>query len=837
MIMAVGFAVSMRTERLVFDSELESAKTRHLVDAALNRALNEIDLQVGTNHYPLQDWIVSDGAGTVDTIDLNRSNLWTHLPKGVGNPASPTPARWITLTEKDTGRAVGRIGFAAVDCAGFFDANTLFDEERKAEDAQYDLELNNALLREFADGVTARDVDDRRTNAVMYASNPEFYSFNQDLLEERPVHLFTHSYYPTNGSVPHSDGNRREIVRWMGSNRVERTLINQTRDFNWNGRGNSTAAKWTYISEHCREVYDQIREMVYDYHENVESLTDPEFTAISIAEQLYNHSTGAASFTHISAFNDIVWEGSGYESETDRWDTGLNSLGFKLAPFLNEIVIDTTYYKDETVPGETNYVYRLRADIELWHPFPRMNFAGGWSGDFCTTPYVEFDFKFDPDTLDFSEDPGVSNLPSDRNGWRYFTPKSIETSFFHLNTLDNGSFMHRTSREHQTFMPNEFETGYVECEVSQLNEPFDIPTDFVLGRIRAQWRNNATNMSDGWFLFDQVIAPGDPDNILYMPFDQACVTTPGTLDNPNSKRVSFQVDDPRINWDFEDHWHWGVPETLGNGIGAGMNSVLTYDDPEKDGTFWMYQPGKDFVVYEGWTNRLLRSVADFGTFLYDENKPWTTMKLAGPEAWPVFEYFGFKDESRTNGLPREITRGLVNPNTLQTNVLASLLYRAPVHKWHHRRPDWRYMESFIPTNYIEDAGTARDLASRLILDDPVRTPYEAYSKYDYDELMDVLKGGTFTYPLSEIDDDHGDWGYEGMVTKWDVDNLLGHLRPYLSTRQNLFLVYLAAQSIDDADGDGTIDNGEVSSDRLALAVCWRDPEREQAPRVLAFRWL
>ena len=62
MVMAVAFAIYMRTERVAAGNFRNDVRVRQLLQVALARALNDVDSNMGNTPYP--NWnILSSGAG------------------------------------------------------------------------------------------------------------------------------------------------------------------------------------------------------------------------------------------------------------------------------------------------------------------------------------------------------------------------------------------------------------------------------------------------------------------------------------------------------------------------------------------------------------------------------------------------------------------------------------------------------------------------------------------------------------------------------------------------------------------------------------------------------
>lgn len=130
-IMAVGFAISMRTESLVSAAHSESISARQFASTAMARALLDIESSVSTNCYPnftagdsaFADVLyVSGGAGAVDDPDL--SGMIEYVPGALSNDvaSASADAGWKVISDAE-GVAIGRISYVVANCSGFLDAN------------------------------------------------------------------------------------------------------------------------------------------------------------------------------------------------------------------------------------------------------------------------------------------------------------------------------------------------------------------------------------------------------------------------------------------------------------------------------------------------------------------------------------------------------------------------------------------------------------------------------------------------------------------------------------------------------------------------------------------
>lgn len=177
-IMAVGFAISMRVERLVSRTSLDHIKSRQLGEAALARVVWDINQSVGDAMVP--DWNGSWAGGVMESLGtgLKATNMFSgssllsgyvtsYVPRSVWNNATVAAdnAEWLPFEYVDNGttKRVGQYAYLIIDCSGLLDVN--FDHSstnniarsRSFGETVYELQLTNSLLSEL---------DSRATNIM-----------------------------------------------------------------------------------------------------------------------------------------------------------------------------------------------------------------------------------------------------------------------------------------------------------------------------------------------------------------------------------------------------------------------------------------------------------------------------------------------------------------------------------------------------------------------------------------------------------------------------------------------------------------------------------------------
>ncbi|MDZ4199108.1 MAG: hypothetical protein U1E27_07475, partial [Kiritimatiellia bacterium] len=164
-ILAVSFAISMRTERLSSSLYVNAAQARHLIYVAQSRALKaieddlrwEFETRSGVTRYvdtPMAPtWTVLASTGTANVVDLSLGSARGHIPivaltawDGVTN-AMNRPS-WQNI-EVD-GLIIGRYAYLAVDCSGLLDLTAIGKRAREPfEKDPSGIPISYEILNEF----------------------------------------------------------------------------------------------------------------------------------------------------------------------------------------------------------------------------------------------------------------------------------------------------------------------------------------------------------------------------------------------------------------------------------------------------------------------------------------------------------------------------------------------------------------------------------------------------------------------------------------------------------------------------------------------------------------
>ncbi len=148
-LMAVSFAISMRTERVAAGNYVDTVRARQLAQVGLVRALDQIYNLCGTNLadsnlvYPrwsvTNSWTSTQANAAADLLKGSASNyvprsLWA-AASAAANPVLASN-HWLEIyskvgTDPDTGtNLAGRVAFMILNCSGLLDANFVGGADR-----------------------------------------------------------------------------------------------------------------------------------------------------------------------------------------------------------------------------------------------------------------------------------------------------------------------------------------------------------------------------------------------------------------------------------------------------------------------------------------------------------------------------------------------------------------------------------------------------------------------------------------------------------------------------------------------------------------------------------
>ena len=241
--------------------------------------------------------------------------------------------------------------------------------------------------------------------------------------------------------------------------------------------------------------------------------------------------------------------------------------------------------------------------------------------------------------------------------------------------------------------------------------------------------------------------------------------------------VGKAVNDPRFNWDGGRFW----PNVNSNEVSWGGFNSNTYSQ-----FMWADDTTNLYIK-----NAPIQSVGELGFLCYDENKPWTTIRLIGADPSDDTPKVLDRFSITTN----QYVKGAVNPNSKSSNVLASVFYDVPVN------------QDTISTNRRLLIGETYSFVSDLIDARP------------FANLSDISRVSSASLPSS--------------FNSFEQESIIRNSIHLLSPRQNIFTIILAAQSMDSYKN--------VVAEQRALAVVWRDPYPDSSGHhdmfVRFFKWL
>jgi Tfp pilus assembly protein PilX len=226
-----------------------------------------------------------------------------------------------------------------------------------------------------------------------------------------------------------------------------------------------------------------------------------------------------------------------------------------------------------------------------------------------------------------------------------------------------------------------------------------------------------------------------------------------------------EVEDPRINWNWDDHWAEGHSPGNTNG-----NTQASLGGAGKDDAAVMFV-----------RNGPLETVGELGFLLYDDSKPWTSIRLIGGSSYDT-STIQILNAFTVN--PSAPEKGYVNLNSTNPVAVAAALVNAPLERYPGELNAPRF------NNEVEALTVAREL----------------------------INSGPFTNlsDLAFVDESALEAASALLRDGIDAEALIRNSTGLFRTRQNLFTIFVAAQTLAAA-------TDEVTAERRAVAVVWRDP--------------
>lgn len=203
LILAVAFAISMRTERLATRGYVDYMKARHLTWVALARAMDQIEAT--TVLYPAAD-VVGSGAGG-DCTNILEGTGEGYVPQSLlaaaqAVAAPPGGLAWQPIV--DNGKTLGQYAYLVVNCSGLLDASTIGGLARTYGTNVQEIQVGPGVLAEM-DPVTYTNLWSARNQYwIRYESVPELNRLGSlptdsplRFLVNYPASFFHYSYFLT----------------------------------------------------------------------------------------------------------------------------------------------------------------------------------------------------------------------------------------------------------------------------------------------------------------------------------------------------------------------------------------------------------------------------------------------------------------------------------------------------------------------------------------------------------------------------------------------------------------------------------------------------------------
>lgn len=228
LIMAIAFAVSMRTERLAAGNYADSVRARQLVQTGLARALNDLANQLGPNglgssaggtNYP--SWNAATSYTNIDPnppIMLYGAGVCTNsatnfVPRALWSAATNADLtsatnHWLPIDSlvytNDPGGAshlaeskrLGRVKYLILNCSGLLDANFVGGHPQGRGLGTNPTEIAITNLPEFDAPSDAQNFLDNRATDYRYETLEELTALNQDAFDPYPTNFTVYSHAP-----------------------------------------------------------------------------------------------------------------------------------------------------------------------------------------------------------------------------------------------------------------------------------------------------------------------------------------------------------------------------------------------------------------------------------------------------------------------------------------------------------------------------------------------------------------------------------------------------------------------------------------------------------------
>lgn len=205
-VLAVAFAVSMRTERLATRNYVDLVRAQQMAHVALGRALEQLEQQIGNNVYPPSTWYASTGAAMTPALVVTGGESSRAIPTSVyPNAATVSATGWMDLTG---GGVTGRVAWLSVDCSGLLDASLVGASPavpRGIGAGPQEMQLATAVLPEIVNPVTFLNLRTSTYKRFEMVEDITAVGRADAWLNAPAINLFPFSYFP-DGYYRYSNG-------------------------------------------------------------------------------------------------------------------------------------------------------------------------------------------------------------------------------------------------------------------------------------------------------------------------------------------------------------------------------------------------------------------------------------------------------------------------------------------------------------------------------------------------------------------------------------------------------------------------------------------------------
>jgi len=779
-VIAVSFAMQMRMERLSQRSVLSTAQTRYLLDTALSRAMADINSTMADDWYPppyiasgssiggvgLRGYSHSKGVRLSDTMNLtviprndrgkellgfsdlefiptgwpgNESQIYDNYKEAFNN------AEWQDVLDQE-GKIIGRVGYFIVNTSGLLDANYVGGFTNSGARAGYMPRKNGRTPAEIQ---LSRDILEElnHSSAIFPGLNESGASYTiGHPLQAVPADLsagLALAYCRSNA------WRRFETVRDF----YRCNQLGHYRGFN--SAGEPKPVDVNILRNRPKNFF------TFSYFPPDNRL----YMGQDISSLNENNVRKALAQIGLTPDNaDYVLNQLRDYLDTDFIPIHLD-FSVEPVPLINEIVIDSQFRITMKLVDDIP-VYTLEGNhelaVELWYPFA------------LTVNKNDYSVHFNGEIV-FPE--GTKNL---------FGSFSLPGS---LDVEDGQNHPWGPSHDRIRIVGESWNSDKVKYNsIDELLADFEALNNAVIeiGEITVEERNRPVDR-----VRNVEIELGNDDINTF----EANLNELNNGDEiTNRLEFGIAVVDPRLNWDASDANQWIVIGAGNPDFPATSLEERNIDVSESIGK----TPDKKDVLYVRNENRI-DSPYEFTYFLYDKEKPWHT-----------FQFFRDNDPDDTRFIVDYLhtfphgphRQGLINPNTRNPNVMASVFYRVPMDSY--ARDYSHYTGDRL--NNKEAQTVAQALMN--ITGNGYITKHSDLGNLDLTDVLDAIQPNASNM---------------GEINPWKAESILRNSAELFNPRDNTFAVFVVAQQVTDANEDNTITEDEVQFTQRAIAYVWREP--------------